>query len=91
MSIPTPSLSSTLLCSPPPFPWRGRSGTRRKSTGSLSRVSGGTVAGSVVPVAAKDPSKFEDQGFETLLMEEVERIAPEEHSKQDGWLSWWVL
>lgn len=37
------------------------------------------VYGSVVPVSAKDPSKFQHQGFGTLLMEEAERIAMEEH------------
>ncbi len=37
------------------------------------------VYGSVVPVASRDPSKFQHQGFGTLLMEEAERIAREEH------------
>ena len=37
------------------------------------------VYGSVVPVAGRDPSKFQHQGFGTLLMEEAERIAREEH------------
>lgn len=37
------------------------------------------VYGSVVPVAARDPGKFQHQGFGTLLMEEAERIAAEEH------------
>lgn len=37
------------------------------------------VYGSVVPVAARDPSKFQHQGFGTLLMEEAERIAQFEH------------
>jgi len=37
------------------------------------------VYGSVVPVAARDPSKFQHQGFGTLLMEEAERIALQEH------------
>ena len=36
-------------------------------------------SGSVVPVAARDPGKFQHQGFGTLLMEEAERIAREEH------------
>lgn len=35
--------------------------------------------GSVVPVSARDPSKFQHQGFGMLLMEEAERIAREEH------------
>ena len=37
------------------------------------------VYGSVVPVAGRDPSKFQHQGFGTLLMEEAEKIAREEH------------
>ncbi len=37
------------------------------------------VYGSVVPVAARDPTKFQHQGFGTLLMEEAERIARDEH------------
>lgn len=37
------------------------------------------VYGSVVPVSARDPTKFQHQGFGTLLMEEAERIAREEH------------
>ena len=37
------------------------------------------VYGSVVPVHERDPSKFQHKGFGTLLMEEAERIALEEH------------
>lgn len=37
------------------------------------------VYGSAVPVHARDPTKFQHQGFGTLLMEEAERIAREEH------------
>ncbi len=37
------------------------------------------VYGSVVPVHERDPSKFQHRGFGTLLMEEAERIAREEH------------
>ncbi|KAF6779556.1 hypothetical protein AHF37_00855 [Paragonimus kellicotti] len=37
------------------------------------------VYGSAVPIAAKDPTKFQHQGFGALLMEEAERIAREEH------------
>ncbi|KAJ1925953.1 Elongator subunit [Tieghemiomyces parasiticus] len=37
------------------------------------------VYGSVVPVRNRDPTKFQHQGFGTLLMEEAERIAREEH------------
>ncbi|XP_063633340.1 elongator complex protein 3 isoform X2 [Cydia splendana] len=37
------------------------------------------VYGSVVPVNARDPTKFQHQGFGMLFMEEAERIAREEH------------
>ncbi|KAJ2159067.1 Elongator subunit [Coemansia sp. RSA 552] len=37
------------------------------------------VYGSVVPVHSRDPKKFQHQGFGTLLMEEAERIARDEH------------
>lgn len=37
------------------------------------------VYGSVVAVHSRDPTKFQHQGFGTLLMEEAERIAVEEH------------
>ncbi|XP_043237976.1 elongator complex protein 3 [Amphibalanus amphitrite] len=37
------------------------------------------VYGSVVPVSGRDPAKFQHQGFGTLLMEEAERVAREEH------------
>ena len=37
------------------------------------------VYGSVVPVQSRDPSKFQHQGFGTLLMEEAARIARQEH------------
>ncbi|XP_065175920.1 elongator complex protein 3 [Sycon ciliatum] len=37
------------------------------------------VYGSVVPVNARDPGKFQHQGFGMLLMEEAERIARDEH------------
>lgn len=33
----------------------------------------------MVPVSARDPSKFQHQGFGQLLMEEAERIAKSEH------------
>ena len=36
-----------------------------------------------MPVAARDPGKFQHQGFGTLLMEEAERIAREEHGDHD--------
>ncbi|XP_040568134.1 elongator complex protein 3 [Lepeophtheirus salmonis] len=37
------------------------------------------VYGSVVPISSRDPRKFQHQGYGTLLMEEAERIAKEEH------------
>ena len=37
------------------------------------------VYGSVVPLHSRDPTKFQHQGFGTLLMEEAERITKEEH------------
>ena len=37
------------------------------------------VYGMAVPVHARDPRKFQHQGFGTLLMEEAERIARDEH------------
>jgi len=37
------------------------------------------VYGSAVPVHSRDPRKFQHQGYGTLLMEEAERIAREEH------------
>ena len=37
------------------------------------------VYGSAVPVQSRDPTKFQHQGYGTLLMEEAERIAREEH------------
>ncbi|KAL9654089.1 hypothetical protein ABK040_011633 [Willaertia magna] len=40
------------------------------------------VYGSVVPVSARDPTKFQHKGYGTLLMEEAERIAREEHGSQ---------
>lgn len=40
------------------------------------------VYGSVVPVHARDPRKFQHQGFGALLMEEAEQIALQEHRSQ---------
>lgn len=37
------------------------------------------VYGSVVPIHNRDPTKFQHQGYGTLLMEEAERIARDEH------------
>ena len=40
------------------------------------------VYGSAVPVHARDPRKFQHQGYGTLLMEEAERIAKNEHGSR---------
>ena len=40
------------------------------------------VYGSAVPLQARDPTKFQHQGYGTLLMEEAERIAKYEHGSQ---------
>ena len=37
------------------------------------------VYGSAVPIHTRDPTKFQHQGYGTLLMEEAERIARDEH------------
>ena len=37
------------------------------------------VYGTAVPMHTRDPTKFQHQGFGTLLMEEAERIARDEH------------
>jgi len=37
------------------------------------------VYGGAVPIHTRDPTKFQHQGYGTLLMEEAERIAREEH------------
>eukprot|EP00607_Mallomonas_marina_P000536 CAMPEP_0182424678 /NCGR_PEP_ID=MMETSP1167-20130531/10913_1 /TAXON_ID=2988 /ORGANISM="Mallomonas Sp, Strain CCMP3275" /LENGTH=550 /DNA_ID=CAMNT_0024604665 /DNA_START=93 /DNA_END=1741 /DNA_ORIENTATION=+ len=37
------------------------------------------VYGSAVPVQGRDPTKFQHQGYGTMLMEEAERIARDEH------------
>ncbi|XP_077950050.1 elongator complex protein 3 isoform X2 [Gasterosteus aculeatus] len=58
-------------CSPQSF--------RPELKGGASVVRELHVYGSVVPVSSRDPSKFQHQGFGTMLMEEAERIAREEH------------
>jgi elongator complex protein 3 len=52
---------------------------RPELKGGVSIVRELHVYGSVVPVSARDPTKFQHQGFGALLMEEAERIAREEH------------
>ena len=52
---------------------------RKELKGRCSIVRELHVYGSVVPVSARDPGKFQHQGFGTLLMEEAARIARDEH------------
>ena len=52
---------------------------RAELKGGVSLVRELHVYGTAVPVHAKDPRHFQHQGFGTLLMEEAERIAREEH------------
>lgn len=56
--------------------------TPMEEGGSVSIVRELHVYGSVVPIHSRDPSKFQHQGFGTLLMEEAERIAREEHGSE---------
>jgi elongator complex protein 3 len=58
-------------CSPATF--------RPELLGGCSVVRELHVYGSVVPIHDRDPTKFQHQGFGTLLMEEAERIARDEH------------
>ncbi|KAG1678569.1 putative elongator complex protein 3 [Nymphon striatum] len=55
---------------------------RPELKGRVSIVRELHVYGSVVPVSSKDPTKFQHQGFGTLLMEEAERISLEEHGSE---------
>ena len=55
------------------------SATFREELKGASMVRELHVYGSVVPVHSRDPSKFQHQGYGTLLMEEAERISREEH------------
>lgn len=52
---------------------------RPELVGATSIVRELHVYGSVVPVSARDPTKFQHQGFGMLLMEEAEKIAKCEH------------
>eukprot|EP01128_Nolandella_sp_AFSM9_P011868 TRINITY_DN8773_c0_g1_i1.p1 TRINITY_DN8773_c0_g1~~TRINITY_DN8773_c0_g1_i1.p1 ORF type:complete len:547 (-),score=91.69 TRINITY_DN8773_c0_g1_i1:42-1682(-) len=47
--------------------------------GKVSMVRELHVYGTAVPIHNRDPTKFQHQAFGTLLMEEAERIAVEEH------------
>jgi len=57
----------------------GKAVIRPELQGQCSMVRELHVYGSVVPLHSRDPSKFQHQGYGTLLMEEAERIAREEH------------
>uniref|UniRef100_A0A914HS45 Elongator complex protein 3 n=1 Tax=Globodera rostochiensis TaxID=31243 RepID=A0A914HS45_GLORO len=52
---------------------------RAELKGAVSIVRELHVYGTAVPVASRDPTKFQHQGFGQLLMEEAERIALQEH------------
>ena len=52
---------------------------RQELQGKCSIVRELHVYGSVVPVHSRDPTKFQHQGYGTMLMEEAERIARDEH------------
>ena len=56
-----------------------KSGTYNPMLSNASMVRELHVYGSVVPIHSRDPNKFQHQGFGTMLMEEAERIAREEH------------
>jgi elongator complex protein 3 len=52
---------------------------RPELKGKVSIVRELHVYGSVVPVSARDPSKFQHQGYGTLLMEEAVSAHPTSH------------
>ena len=54
-------------------------GTFKKELIGASMVRELHVYGSVVPIHSRDTSKFQHQGYGTMLMEEAARIAKEEH------------
>ena len=47
------------------------------------------VYGTAVAVSARDPTRFQHQGFGILLMEEAERIAKEEHGSEKNLGYFW--
>lgn len=57
----------------------GPAAFRPELQGHVSMVRELHVYGTAIPVHARDPSKFQHQGFGMLLMEEAARIAREEH------------
>jgi len=52
---------------------------RPELVGNVSIVRELHVYGTAIPVHSRDPTKFQHQGYGTLLMEEAERIARDEH------------
>ena len=56
-----------------------QAGTFKPELANASMVRELHVYGSVVPIHSRDPNKFQHQGYGTMLMEEAERIATEEH------------
>lgn len=52
---------------------------REELKGHVSIVRELHVYGSAIPIHARSTSQFQHKGFGTLLMEEAERIAREEH------------
>ena len=56
-----------------------QAGTFKPELAKASMVRELHVYGSVVPIHSRDPNKFQHQGYGTMLMEEAERIASEEH------------
>ena len=57
-------------------------GTFKKELIGASMVRELHVYGSVVPIHSRDPNKFQHQGYGTMLMEEAERIARDEHGSK---------
>ena len=55
---------------------------RPELKGACSLVRELHVYGSVVPIHTRDPNKFQHQGYGTMLMEEAEKIAKEEHGSK---------
>lgn len=60
----------------------GRKRFMKELKGKVSMIRELHVYGSVVPIHERDPKKFQHQGFGTLLMEEAERIARDEHRSE---------
>ncbi|TFY77250.1 hypothetical protein EWM64_g6761 [Hericium alpestre] len=79
LSYETPRSTSLSACSVCAMRVRDENGEEWEEEGGTSIVRELHVYGTAVPVHGRDPTKFQHQGFGTLLMEEAERIAREEH------------